>query len=1130
MADHPFPQQHDEPIPGYRLLERLGVGGFGEVWKVEAPGGVLKALKIVHGDLAELEPIQPLAHQELKGLERVKSVRHPYVMSLDRYDIIDGRLLIVMELADGTLWDRFQTCRAHGLPGIPRLELLARLEEAAEALDLMNLRYQLQHLDIKPQNLFLLCDHLKVGDFGLVKDLEGMRAPMTGGLSALYSAPEMFDGQLSSTCDQYSLAIVYQELLTGKRPFAGANPRQLMLQHLTAAPDVSPLAPGEREAVTRALAKRPEDRFGSCMELIRALQGGTASIRPTKEESPGAESLRKTLAEGASERVTQATTRGLARRKGTPTNPDGELVPAVVIGLGGVGGEALQAFRDAYADRYGSGTPLPHIRLLHLDVDATAARSAHERINKEMLHIPLGRLSHYLKTKPGRPSVNAWAPLAHLRRLRNEQPTTEGQRLFGRLAFVDHYPTIARRLRAELHACVNPINLMIATKRTGLQFRAERPRVYVVAGLAGGTGSGMFLDMAYVARHLLREFGPEPPDVVGVLLVPEAERSPSPLPLANACAALRELQHYSDSRTAFTAWYNENEEGLADPAPPFHRCLLVPLAGQPERPGAALAGSLLYTELATSVGAAAERARAELPYPNPTWGLACQTAGAVRLLVPRRALLQRLTRVLCGSLWQSGRAPGPTAVQERAALYWTAAGIAPEEVAQQLQRACERILGGVPAAVFAQVAQRLLQEGPEGLLRNPDAALQALEHLERWVGNPASAPSADGPGMLEEVLHEIAPALTASLTQRLSDLHGAALGELLWRPVGTETLLPQAFAELCAETLRQQDALRQACVRQEIALRGRITSAVAYPRKGAWRAWHRRKTVADLLDALHHYPTTRYRGLVLRYTVALYQSLQKAARTLPPDFSCCRARLAPYQRQFQDAQLSDSDKAEPMRGRILLPEGYHNISEAAAAILDRLPAAEIIACEERAYGVLGKQLQARAHLCTLAPEAQRKLVAQIYQTFQELAERHLRCGDAAELYLRNRGRSVLEDLTGLFTEAAPPWASSAASEICLLAVPAGIHGDELGALAQQAAPAALLRATGHPDEVLFYREETCLRVAELPQLGPRGRNAYSQIERHGERTCHSRLDILHWLDAPENEHELAAASASPALR
>src|SRR3954464_3286159 len=128
-----------EPIPGYRLIERLGGGGFGEVWKAEVPGGLFKAIKFVYGDLQAADGDDGArAEQELKAMSRVKTVHHPYILSLERFDIIDGQLMIVMELADQTLWDRLKDCRNQGLPGIPRDELLKYMRETAEALDLMN--------------------------------------------------------------------------------------------------------------------------------------------------------------------------------------------------------------------------------------------------------------------------------------------------------------------------------------------------------------------------------------------------------------------------------------------------------------------------------------------------------------------------------------------------------------------------------------------------------------------------------------------------------------------------------------------------------------------------------------------------------------------------------------------------------------------------------------------------------------------------------------------------------------------------------------------------------------------------------------------------------------------------------
>ncbi|MBI1832363.1 MAG: serine/threonine protein kinase, partial [Planctomycetes bacterium] len=267
-----------EPIPGYRLLERLGSGGFGEVWKAEAPGGLFKAIKFVQRESGMDESSvvsmgdvdRSRAEQEWKSLVRVKTVRHPFILLLDRFENIENYLVIVMELADRTLADRFKECRAQGLPGIPRDELLGYLAEAAEVLDLMNAQYQLQHLDIKPQNLFLVHNHIKVADFGLVKDTAtgGNLMTITGGVTPVYAAPETFDGKFSRQSDQYSLAIVYQEMLTGHRPFTGTTMKQMILQHLQNAHDLTPSPVHDRPVIARALAKNPEDRHPTCLDLI----------------------------------------------------------------------------------------------------------------------------------------------------------------------------------------------------------------------------------------------------------------------------------------------------------------------------------------------------------------------------------------------------------------------------------------------------------------------------------------------------------------------------------------------------------------------------------------------------------------------------------------------------------------------------------------------------------------------------------------------------------------------------------------------------------------------------------------------------------------------------------------------
>jgi serine/threonine protein kinase len=264
-----------EPIPGYRLIEPLGRGGFGEVWKCEAPGGLFKAIKFVYGDLNGLDIDRARAEEERRAVERIKTLRHPFLLSMDRVEIIAGELVIVTELADKNLEQVLAAYQEQGQPGVPRADLLGYLREAAEVLDLMNLEHGLQHLDVKPRNLFLVSNHVKVADFGLVNSLSGGKSRQgvqLPGITAVYAAPEVFQGRITRFSDQYSLAIVFQELLTGTLPFQGKNSRQLLLMHTRGEPDLGPVAEIERPVLTRALAKEPEKRYPSCTDFIKALQ------------------------------------------------------------------------------------------------------------------------------------------------------------------------------------------------------------------------------------------------------------------------------------------------------------------------------------------------------------------------------------------------------------------------------------------------------------------------------------------------------------------------------------------------------------------------------------------------------------------------------------------------------------------------------------------------------------------------------------------------------------------------------------------------------------------------------------------------------------------------------------------
>ena len=281
-----------EPVPGYRLLRRVGSGGSGEVWRAEAPGGLPVALKLIRLS-------GKLGGRERSNLRILRAIRHPNLLAYFGAWTFDELLVIGMELADHSLWDRFKVQAESGLAGIPLEELLNVLGEVAKVVDFLNEpRHELDgkagvavfHRDIKPQNIMLLGGGVKVADFGLSSlDVQGATSA-NDGLTYAYAAPETFRKEVVSQSDQYSLAVTYCLLRGGRLPFTGP-PTVIMLGHLFQPPDLTMLPDVERPVAARALAKEPGERWPDCRGFVEALRqcraAGSPELIPIQDEEPG---------------------------------------------------------------------------------------------------------------------------------------------------------------------------------------------------------------------------------------------------------------------------------------------------------------------------------------------------------------------------------------------------------------------------------------------------------------------------------------------------------------------------------------------------------------------------------------------------------------------------------------------------------------------------------------------------------------------------------------------------------------------------------------------------------------------------------------------------------------------------
>src|SRR5439155_12820185 len=347
-------------------------------------------------------------------------------------------------------------------------------------IDFMNTQQQTPHWDLKPRNLLLVNGQVKVGDFGQVADLQILKAGHKGGSNPIYGAPEVFDGQAGAASDQYSLAFLYQELLTGERPFLANTLYQLMTQHLHAQPNPSALAERDQPAIRRAMSKKPDLRFPSCTDFVRALapleKTAAEPERPAAAVVPSGLAVSTTPGADAT-RLAPSATRPTKSAPAVPpveeSTGDGVLVPALVIGVGRTAVGMLHRVRAAFVERFGPLDRLPNIRWLYIDTDPAGVTSAQEGTPgvaltaQEILLTRLNTTDHYTKGVGLRVPISSWLNPLMLYRIPRTL-LTGGVRALGRLALMDHYTTIVQRLRDELKACSRPTTLATAAKNTGL--------------------------------------------------------------------------------------------------------------------------------------------------------------------------------------------------------------------------------------------------------------------------------------------------------------------------------------------------------------------------------------------------------------------------------------------------------------------------------------------------------------------------------------------------------------------------------------------------------------------------------------------------------------------------------------
>jgi WD40 repeat protein len=272
----PAPPPERVQVPGYEIIEELGRGGMGVVYKACQVGlNRLVALKMIlaggHASLSDLDRFRTEA-------EAVARLQHPNIVQIHEIGDHDGLPYFSLEFCPGGSLDQ----KLAGTPQPPDqaaalAETLARAVQAAHAKGIV-------HRDLKPANVLLADDGTpKITDFGIAKRLDSAAGrTATGAIlgTPSYMAPEQAGGDAKAVgpaADVYALGAILYELLTGRPPFLAATPLDTLLQVVSDDPvpptRLNPQTPRDLETIAlKCLAKEPAKRYPSAAALADDLR------------------------------------------------------------------------------------------------------------------------------------------------------------------------------------------------------------------------------------------------------------------------------------------------------------------------------------------------------------------------------------------------------------------------------------------------------------------------------------------------------------------------------------------------------------------------------------------------------------------------------------------------------------------------------------------------------------------------------------------------------------------------------------------------------------------------------------------------------------------------------------------
>ncbi len=291
-------------IGRYKIVRELGRGAMGVVYHAIDPNiGRPVAIKTIQfGNQRNPEEQERQRERLFREARSAGILSHPSIVTIYDVDQQDDLAFIAMEYVDGPTLDQILSAP---WPIDPE-RMFRLLTQTAGALDYAHQK-GIVHRDIKPANIMIAADGTaKVTDFGIAKITTSEQLTMTGSIVGTphYMSPEQVQGQpVDGRSDQFSLAVIAYEMMTGEKPYTGEHLTTVVYKIVAEEPRPprswnASLAGPIEDVLCKGLAKKPDDRYGTCQDFVRALEKACVASRTWKPLARGGALNEPTLADG----------------------------------------------------------------------------------------------------------------------------------------------------------------------------------------------------------------------------------------------------------------------------------------------------------------------------------------------------------------------------------------------------------------------------------------------------------------------------------------------------------------------------------------------------------------------------------------------------------------------------------------------------------------------------------------------------------------------------------------------------------------------------------------------------------------------------------------------------------------